>query len=133
MLIGLLLSGNTYADTIYNGTFIDAHSQVGKLITDETVSKIINKNDVDVTLLSIRGKLKTATQRYRSIQRLTQNKIRYLIPTKLIPLVNEGKEKALTPSNMQKHTKPPYCLQFTQCSKHLAWFLYKFVLIKKSI
>ena len=83
MLIGLLLSGNTYADTIYNGTFIDAHSQVGKLITDETVSKIINKNDVDLTLLSIRGKWKTATQRYKSIQGLTQNKTRYLIPTKL--------------------------------------------------
>ena len=83
MVIGLLLSGNTYSDTIYNGTFIDAHSQVGKLITDETVSKIINKNDVDVTLLSIRGKLKTATQRYKSIQGLTENKTRYLIPTKL--------------------------------------------------
>ena len=77
------LSSNTYADNIYNGTFIDAHSQVGKLITDETVSKIINKNDVDLTLLSIRGKWKTATQRYKSIQRLTQNKTRYLIPTKL--------------------------------------------------
>ena len=83
IVLGLLLSGNTYADTIYNGTFIDAHSQVGKLITDETVSKIINKNDVDLTLLSIRGKWKTATQRYKSIQRLTQNKTRYLIPTKL--------------------------------------------------
>ena len=83
IVLGLLLSGNTYADTIYNGTFIDAHSQVGKLITDETVSKIINKNDVDLTLLSIRGKWKTATQRYKSIQGLTQNKTRYLIPTKL--------------------------------------------------
>ena len=47
VVLGLLLSGNAYADTIYNGTFIDAHRQVGKLITDETVSKIINKNDVD--------------------------------------------------------------------------------------
>ena len=83
IILGLLLSGNTYADTIYNGTLIDAHSQVGNLITDETVSNIINKNDVDVTLLSIRGKRKTATQRYKSIQGLTQNKTRYLIPTKL--------------------------------------------------
>ena len=83
VVLALLLSRNTYADTIYNGTFIDAHSQVGELITDETVSKIINKNDVDVTLLSIRGKWKTVTQRYKSIQGLTQNKTRYLIPTKL--------------------------------------------------
>ena len=83
LVLSLLLSGNTYADTIYNGTFIDAHSQVGNLITDETVSKIINKNGVDVTLLSIRGNRKTATQRYKSIQGLTQNKTRYLIPTKL--------------------------------------------------
>ena len=83
VFLSLLLSGHTYADTIYNGTFIDAHSQVGNLISNETVSKIINKNDVDLTLLSIRGKWKTATQRYKSIQGLTQNKTRYLIPTKL--------------------------------------------------
>ena len=83
VVLGLLLSVKTYADTIYNGTFIDAHSQVGNLISNETVSKIINKNDVDITLLSIRGKWKTATQRYKSIQGLTQNKTRYLIPTKL--------------------------------------------------
>jgi len=83
VVLGLLLSVKTYADTIYNGTFIDAHSQVGNLISNETVSKIINKNDVDLTLLSMRGKWKTATQRYKSIQRLTQNKTRYLIPTKL--------------------------------------------------
>ena len=83
VFLSLLLSGNTYANTIYNGTLIDAHSQVGKLISNETVSKIINKNDIDLTLLSIRGKWKTATQRYKSIQRLTQNKTRYLIPTKL--------------------------------------------------
>ena len=42
VFLSLLLSGNTYADTIYNGTLIDAHSQVGKLISNETVSKIIN-------------------------------------------------------------------------------------------
>ena len=83
VVLGLLLSVKTYADTIYNGTFIDAHSQVGNLISNETVSKIINKNDVDLTLLSMRGKWKTATQRYKSIQGLTQNKTRYLIPTKL--------------------------------------------------
>ena len=79
----LFSTSKTYAENIYNGTFVDAHSQVGNLISNETVSKIINKNDVDVTLLSIRGKWKTATQRYKSIQGLTQNKTRYLIPTKL--------------------------------------------------
>lgn len=79
----LFSTSKTYAENIYNGTFVDAHSQVGNLISNETVSKIINKNDVDVTLLSIRGKWKTATQRYKSIEGLTQNKIRYLIPTKL--------------------------------------------------
>tara|TARA_B100000780_G_C21033383_1_gene414408 strand:+ start:69 stop:1067 length:999 start_codon:yes stop_codon:yes gene_type:complete len=83
MVLGLFLSGSTYADNIYNGIFIDAHSQVGSLITDEQVSKQINDNDVDLTLLSIRGKHKTATQRYKSIQGLTQNKTHYLIPTKL--------------------------------------------------
>ena len=57
VFLSLLLSGNTYADTIYNGTLIDAHSQVGKLISNETVSKIINQNDIDLTLLSIRGKM----------------------------------------------------------------------------
>ena len=74
---------SVYADNIYNGTLIDAHSQVGPFITNEQVSKQINENDVDLTLLSIRGKYKTTTQRYQSIQRLTQNKTRYLIPTKL--------------------------------------------------
>ena len=83
MAMVLSLSANTYADNIFNGTFINAHSQVGPLITDEQVSKQINENDVDLTLLSIRGKYKTTTQRYKSIQRLTQNKTRYLIPTKL--------------------------------------------------
>ena len=83
MVIVMSLSCNTYADNIFNGTFIDAHSQVGPLITDEQVSKLINKNDVDLTLLSIRGQYKTTTQRYKSIQRFTQNKTRYLIPTKL--------------------------------------------------
>ena len=81
--IFILFCNKIYADNIFNGTFIDAHSQVGPLITDEQVSKLINKNDVDLTLLSIRGKYKTTTQRYKSIQRFTQNKTRYLIPTKL--------------------------------------------------
>ena len=83
VVLGLLLFSNAYANNIFNGTLIDAHSQAGPLITDEQVSKQINKNDVDLTLLSIRGKYHTTTQRYKTIQRLTQNKTRYLIPTKL--------------------------------------------------
>ena len=83
IVLGLLWSGNIYADKIFNGTFIDAHSQVGKLISSEQVSMIINKNDVDLTLLSLRGKSGTVTQKYKTIQNLTLNKIRYLIPTKL--------------------------------------------------
>ena len=50
VFLSLLLNGNTYADTIYNGTLIDAHSQVGKLISNETVSKIINQNDIDFNI-----------------------------------------------------------------------------------
>ena len=83
LLLIFIFNQNCYADNIYNGTLVDAHSQAGPLITDEQVSKQINENDVDLTLLSIRGKYKTTTQRYKSIQRLTQNKTRYLIPTKL--------------------------------------------------
>ena len=83
LLLGLMLSGNVYSNKIYNGTFIDAHSQAGPLITDEQVSKQINNNDVDLTLLSIRGKYITANQRYKSIESLTGIKTKYLIPTKL--------------------------------------------------
>ena len=83
LILGLMLSGNVYSNKIYNGTFIDAHSQAGPLITDAQVSKQINNNDVDLTLLSIRGKYITANQRYKSIQNLTGIKTKYLIPTKL--------------------------------------------------
>ena len=82
-LLGIMFSSNAYSNKIYNGTFIDAHSQAGPLITDEQVSKQINNNDVDLTLLSVRDKYITANQRYKSIQRLTGAKTRYLIPTKL--------------------------------------------------
>ena len=73
----------TTAETIYNGTLIDAHSQVGNLIKDEEVSKEINNNDVYLTLLSMRGKHENATKRYKSIKKQTQGKVRYLISTKL--------------------------------------------------
>jgi len=91
IFIYVLFCSKIYADNIFNGTFIDAHSQVGPLITDEQVSKLINKNDVDLTLLSIRGKHKTVTQRYRNINRLTQNKTFYLIPTKLRGFTRKNK------------------------------------------
>jgi hypothetical protein len=83
LILGLMISGNVYSNKIYNGTLIDAHSQAGPLITDAQVSKQINNNDVDLTLLSIRGKYITANQRYKSIQSLTGIKTKYLIPTKL--------------------------------------------------
>ena len=41
MAMVMSLSGNTYADNIYNGRFVDAHSKVGSLISDEQVSKQI--------------------------------------------------------------------------------------------
>ena len=91
LIIVISLNGYTYADNIFNGTFIDAHSQAGPLITDEQVSKQINDNDVDLTLLSIRGKHKTVTQRYKNINRLTQNKTFYLIPTKLRGFTRKNK------------------------------------------
>ena len=58
----------TYAETVYNGTLVDAHSQVGILISNEEVSKEITNNDVYLTLLSMRGKHENATRRYLSIQ-----------------------------------------------------------------
>ena len=82
-LFATFICSSSYATDFYNGTFVDAHSQVGKLISSEQVSMIINKNDVDLTLLSLRGKSGTVTQKYKTIQNLTLNKIRYLIPTKL--------------------------------------------------
>ena len=48
----------TNAESIYSGTLIDSHSQVGILISDDEVSKEINNNDVYLTLLSMRGKHK---------------------------------------------------------------------------
>ena len=83
IILCITLTLKVSANDIYNGTFIDAHSQVGPLIANEEVSKQIIKNDVDLTLLSIRGKPKTATQRYISVNKLSKNKVRYLVPTKL--------------------------------------------------
>ena len=71
------------SEKIYKGTLIDAHSQVGILISNKEVSERINNTDVDLTLLSMRGKYENATKRFKSIQKLTNGKVRYLIPTKL--------------------------------------------------
>ena len=70
-------------EKIYKGTLIDSHSQVGILISNKEVSERINNTDVDLTLLSMRGKYENATKRFQSIQKLTNGKVRYLIPTKL--------------------------------------------------
>ena len=83
LIVLLLLTPALSIAKIYNGTLVDAHSQVGPLISNEQVSKQIINNDVDLTLLSIRGKWDLATQRYLSIQKLTNQKTKYLIPTKL--------------------------------------------------
>ena len=83
LIVLLLLTPALSIAKIYNGTLVDAHSQVGPLISNEQVSKQIINNDVDLTLLSIRGKWDSATQRYLSIQKLTNQKTKYLIPTKL--------------------------------------------------
>ena len=79
-------------ENIYNGTLIDAHSQVGILISNEEVSKEINNNDVYLTLLSMRGKHQNATKRYKSIQKQTQGKVRYLISTKLKGFARKNKD-----------------------------------------
>ena len=104
LLLGLMISGNAYSNKVYNGTFIDAHSQAGPLITDEQISKQINNNDVDLTLLSVRGKYITANQRYKSIQKLTGTKTKYLIPTKLagFTLKNRSVDEVINVINVLK-------------------------------
>ena len=79
----LLLSHTNIVDAEvrYNGTLIDAHSQVGERITAALVSKQINKTDVDYTLLSFR--LRKVEKTFLTIKKLTKNKVKYLIPTKL--------------------------------------------------
>ena len=79
----LLLSHTNIVDAEvrYNGTLIDAHSQVGERITAALVSKQINKTDVDYTLLSFR--LRKVETTFLTIKKLTKNKVKYLIPTKL--------------------------------------------------
>ena len=82
-LSAALTCSSSYATDIYNGTLVDAHSQKGTLISAEEVSEHINKSDVDLTLLSFRGGHKKLNKNFLAIDKLTQNKVRYLLPTKL--------------------------------------------------
>ena len=85
-LFASITFSSSYAADIYNGTVIDAHSQRGPEISAENVSEQINKSDVDFTLLSFRGgrpKDLKPTQTFLAIDKLTKNKVRYLLPTKL--------------------------------------------------
>ena len=78
ILILFFSSLNCFSEEkIYKGTLIDSHSQVGILISNKEVSERINNTDVDLTLLSMRGKYENATKRFQSIQKLTKGKLRY--------------------------------------------------------
>jgi hypothetical protein len=57
---------------IYNGTFIDAHCQVGKLISNEKVSEMILKGDVDFTLLSFIPPKRKLGESFQKIEELTE-------------------------------------------------------------
>jgi len=105
VVLGLLLSGNAYATDIYNGTLIDAHSQKGRLISVEQLSAVINQTDVDYTLLSFRLNPKKIKEEFLKIKKLTDGKVRYLIPTKLGGFHKESSsvDKAIgTITNLQK-------------------------------
>jgi len=90
-LVFLLTCNISLADSLhidnpsffYKGTLVDAHSQVGWTISDKEVSSIINNTGVDVTLLSFRCKDCEPFTRFRNIKKQTNNKVKYLIPTKL--------------------------------------------------
>ena len=105
LLVAMLICSPSYATDIYNGTLIDAHSQKGALISVEQLSAIINQTDVDYTLLSFRLKTKKIKEEFLKIEKLTGDKIRYLIPTKLGGFNKESSpvDKAIeTITNLQK-------------------------------
>ena len=80
--INYLSDSNVKDYKFYNGIFVDAHSQFGPLISIDEVSEKINEVNVDLTLLSFR-KRKGLHRIFLKIDKLTNNKVRYLIPTKL--------------------------------------------------
>tara|TARA_Y200000002_G_scaffold374209_1_gene374556 strand:+ start:1436 stop:2404 length:969 start_codon:yes stop_codon:yes gene_type:complete len=91
-LVSLLTCNTSLADSFYKGTLVDAHSQVGWTISDKEVSSIINSTGVDVTLLSFRGQDFSPTDRFARIKRLTNGKVKYLIPTKLKGFAKENSD-----------------------------------------
>ena len=83
LVVATLACSSSYAADVYNGTFIDAHSQKGKLISVEQLSEQLNTTDVDYTLLSFRLNPKMIKRELLKIKKSTGNKVKYLIPTKL--------------------------------------------------
>ena len=96
MMLTLVYSPS-YAEEIYKGTLVDAHSQKGKLISVEEISAAINANGVNYTLLSFRISPSKIKEELLAINKLTDGKVRYLIPTKLggFHLVNSSDDKAI--------------------------------------
>ena len=87
---------------IYNGTIIDAHSQKGSLISAELLSKKINEVDVDYTLLSFRQSPSKIKQDLKIIQNSTNDKVRYLIPTKLFKFTQKSSDPKLLINELNK-------------------------------
>ena len=88
---------SSHAEEIYIGTLVDAHSQKGSLISVEEISAAINANGVDYTLLSFRMSPSKVKEELLAINKLTDGKVRYLIPTKLggFKNVNSSDDKAI--------------------------------------
>ena len=83
LLFGVITCCSSYANDIYSGTLVDAHSQKGRLISVERLSDVINQTDVDYTLLSFRLNPTEVKDELLEIKKSTSGKVRYLIPTKL--------------------------------------------------
>ena len=97
LLVLTISCGSSHAEEIYKGTLVDAHSQKGKLISVEEISAAINANGVNYTLLSFRISPSKIKEELLAINKLTDGKVRYLIPTKLggFHLVNSSDDKAI--------------------------------------
>ena len=87
---------------IYNGTLIDAHSQKGSLISAELLSKKINEVDVDYTLLSFRQSPSKIKHDLKIIHNSTNDKVRYLIPTKLFKFTQKNSDPKLLINQLKK-------------------------------
>jgi hypothetical protein len=102
LLALLLLIPSLSMAEIYNGTLIDAHSQKGSLISAELLSKKINEVDVDYTLLSFRQSPSKIKQDLKIIQDSTNDKVRYLIPTKLFKFTQKSSDPKLLINEINK-------------------------------